>query len=74
MMRALPISGAILVAAGLLLIIKPPSYPHEERVFKLGDIEAKVQDERTIPGWVGGVLLGAGGVLVILGLKKPSGR
>ena len=73
-MRASLISGVILVAAGLLLIIKPPSYSHEERVFKLGDIEAKMQDERTIPGWVGGVLLGAGGVLVILGLQRPSGR
>ena len=73
-MRALLIAGAILVATGLLLIIKPPSYSHEERVFKLGDIEAKMQEERSIPGWVGGVLLGAGGVLVILGVKKASGR
>lgn len=69
-LRVLPVTGAILAALGLLLIIKPVSYSHEVRVFKLGDIEAKVQDERTIPGWVGGILLGAGGVLFILGLKK----
>jgi hypothetical protein len=69
-MRTLQILGAVLVAAGLFLIIRPPTYPHQESVFKLGDIEATVQDKRTVPGWVGGVLLGAGCVLVIVGLKK----
>jgi len=69
-MRTLQILGAVLVAAGLFLIIRPPSYPHQESVFKLGDIEATVQDKRTVPEWVGGVLLGAGCVLVIVGLKK----
>jgi hypothetical protein len=69
-MRTLQVLGAVLVAAGLFLIIRPPTYPHQESVFKLGDIEATVQDKRTVPGWVGGVLLGAGCVLVIVGLKK----
>jgi hypothetical protein len=68
-MRTLQILGAVLVAAGLFLIIRPPSYPHQESVFKLGDLEATVQDKRTVPGWVGGVLLGAGCVLVIVGMK-----
>jgi drug/metabolite transporter (DMT)-like permease len=70
-MRALQISGAILIAVGLFLIVKPPSYPHEESVFKLGDIEAKLQEKRTIPSWVGGALLGAGCVVLVVGLKKP---
>jgi hypothetical protein len=69
-MRTLQVLGGVLVAAGLFLIIRPPTYPHQESVFKLGDIEATVQDKRTVPGWVGGVLLGAGCVLVIVGLKK----
>ena len=69
-MRTLQILGAVLVAAGLFLIIRPPSYPHQESVFKLGDLEATVQDRRTVPGWVGGVLLGAGCVLVIVGMKR----
>jgi drug/metabolite transporter (DMT)-like permease len=70
-MRALQISGALLIAVGLFLIVKPPTYPHEESVFKLGDIEAKLQEKRTIPGWVGGALLGAGCMIVVVGLKKP---
>lgn len=69
-MRAVQISGAILIAVGLLLIFKPPNYTREQSVFRLGDLEAKVQQQRTVPGWVGGVLLGAGCVLVVVGLKK----
>ncbi len=69
-MRVLLISGAILIAAGLFLIIRPPSYSREESVFKLGNVEAKVQQEHTLPTWAGGVALGAGCVLVLVGLKK----
>lgn len=69
-MRTLQILGAVLVAAGLFLIVRPPSYPHQESVFKLGDIEATVQDRRTVPGWVGGALLGAGCVLIVVGVKR----
>ena len=71
-MRALQISGVILIADALFVLIKPPSYSHEESVFKVGDIEAKLQEQRTIPSWVGGALLGVGCVLVIAGLKKSS--
>jgi hypothetical protein len=70
--RTMPVVGAILIAVGLFMIIRPPAYPHEERVFKLGDIEAKLEEKRTVPAWVGGVLLGAGCVLVIAGLMKSS--
>lgn len=71
-MRTQLIMGAILIAAGLFLIMRPPSYPHQESVFKMGDLEATVQDRRELPGWVGGALLGAGCVLVLVGLKKRS--
>jgi hypothetical protein len=70
--RAVQVAGAVLIAVGLFMIVRPPTYPHEERVFKVGELEAKVQERRTVPGWVGGVLLGAGCVLVIAGLKKSS--
>jgi hypothetical protein len=39
-------------------------------VVKLGDIEAKMQQQHTVPGWVGGLALGAGAVLVVFGLRK----
>lgn len=69
-MRALQISGLVFVAIGLWVIIRPPSYSREESVFKLGELEAKMQREHSVPGWVGGLALGAGLVLVVVGLKK----
>ncbi|HKQ84121.1 MAG TPA: hypothetical protein VJS42_18130 [Steroidobacteraceae bacterium] len=69
-MRVLQIVGAILIAAGLFMIIKPPSYSREESVFKLGELEAKVQQQHKVPGWVGGVALGAGLVLVVVGFRR----
>ena len=68
-MRVLQIVGAILIAAGLFMIIKPPSYSREESVFKLGELEAKVQQHK-VPGRVGGVALGAGLVLVVVGFRR----
>jgi drug/metabolite transporter (DMT)-like permease len=71
-MRALQILGVVLIAGGLFCIIRPPSYPHEESVFKVGGIEAKLQERRPLPAWVGGALLGAGCVLVVVGLKRSA--
>lgn len=69
-MRALQISGAVLIVIGLWMIIRPPSYSREESVLKLGNIEAKMQQEHSVPGWVGGLALGAGLVLVVVGTTK----
>ena len=69
-MPALQISGAVLIVIGLWMIVRPPSYSREESVFKLGDIEAKMQQEHSVPGWVGGIALGAGLVLIVVGIKK----
>jgi len=69
-MRALQISGLVLIAMGLWVIIRPPSYSHAETVLKVGDIEAKMQQQRTVPGWAGGIALGAGIVLVVGAFRK----
>jgi drug/metabolite transporter (DMT)-like permease len=69
-MRYLTILGVMLIAAGLFVILRPPSYSSEQSVLKLGDLEAKVQQQRTVPGWVGGTLLGAGCVLLVFGMRK----
>jgi|WetSurMetagenome_2_1015567.scaffolds.fasta_scaffold566602_1 hypothetical protein len=69
-MRALQISALVLILAGVWIIVRPPSYSQEERVFKLADIEAKMRQEHPVPGWIGGIALGAGAVLLVVGLKK----
>ena len=69
-MRAIQVSGAILIVIGVWMVIRPPSYSREESVFKLGDVEPKMQQERQVPGWVGGMALGAGLVLLVVGSKS----
>ena len=71
-MKAFLISGLVLIAAGIILILRPPHYASEQSVLRLGDLEAKMQQERTVPGWVGGVVLGAGIGLLGAGLIKRS--
>jgi drug/metabolite transporter (DMT)-like permease len=69
-MRLLQVAGAFLIAAGMFMIIRPTSYSREESVFKLGNIEARMQQKHIVPAWVGGIALGAGLVLVVVGLKR----
>jgi hypothetical protein len=69
-MRIALIVGAVLAAAGLFILINGLSYKKEESVFKVGELEAKVKQEHAVPQWVGGLALGAGLVLVVVGLKR----
>ena len=59
-MKACLIAGLILIAAGIFLILRPPHYPAEQSVFKVGGFEARMQQERPLPEWVGGAVLGVG--------------
>ena len=69
-MRPVQIAGLVLIAIGVWFIVRPPSYSSDDKVFKLGNIEAQMRREHSLPGWVGGVAMGAGVVLVVVGLKK----
>jgi len=69
-MRILQIVGAILIAGGLFVLIKSPSYSSEKSVFKIGDVEANVAQEHVISPWVGGAALVAGVVIIVAGARK----
>jgi len=71
-MKASLIAGLLLIAAGIFLILRPPHYASEQSVFKVGQLEARMQEDRPLPGWVGGGVLGAGIVLLGVGLVKRS--
>jgi hypothetical protein len=69
-MRILQILGALLIAGGLFVLIKAPSYSSDKSLFKIGDVEAKVAQEHAIPPWAGGAALAAGVVLIVVGARK----
>ena len=69
-MKASIVAGFILAVGGLFLILRPPHYASRERVFKIAGVQASVRHEKTLPGWVGGGVLGAGIVLLAAGLVK----
>lgn len=69
-MRVLQVLGVILIAAGLFVLIKGASYSSEKSVFKIGDVEAKVAQEHSIPPWAGGAAVAAGVVLLVAGVRK----
>jgi drug/metabolite transporter (DMT)-like permease len=69
-MRILQVLGIILIAGGLFILIKGPSYSSDKSLFKIGDVEAKVSQDHTIPPWAGGAALVAGVVLVVAGARK----
>jgi len=69
-MRAVQIIGAILIAAGLYILVKSPSYSSDKSLFKVGQVEATVQQSHEVPAWAGGVALAAGVVLVVTGFRK----
>jgi hypothetical protein len=70
-MRILQIVGGILIAGGLFVLIKAPSYSSEKSVLKIGDVEAKVAQEQPVPTWMGGAAIAAGVVLIVVGARKP---
>jgi hypothetical protein len=69
-MRILQVLGVILIAGGLFIFIKGPSYSSDKSLFKIGDVEAKVSQDHTVPPWLGGVALVAGVVLIVAGARK----
>jgi len=68
--RILQIVGALLIAGGLFVLVKAPSYSSDKSVFKIGDVEAKVSQEHAIPPWAGGAAVAAGVVLLVVGARK----
>ena len=73
-MNALKMAAIVLIAAGVLgLVYGSFTYTKDTHEAKLGPLELSVKDKETvnIPVWagVGAILLG--GVLLVVGGKKP---
>jgi uncharacterized membrane protein len=70
-MRILQIVGLLLIAGGLFVLIKSPSYSSDKSLLKIGNVEAKVEQQHPIPPWVGGGVIAAGVLLLVVGARKP---
>ena len=69
-MRVVTLVGVLLLAAGFWVIVHGLSYPRQTSVLKVGEFEATYEEQRTIPGWVGGCTIAVGAVCVYAGLRR----
>jgi hypothetical protein len=69
-MRPLTLAGIALVAAGLFVAVRGVSYRTDRSVFKVGEIEASIQEERAIPAWAGAAGVIVGVVLILAGRRR----
>jgi uncharacterized membrane protein len=68
-MRIWRFIGVVLIAIGILILVRGWSYTSERGVLQLGEFKASVEERRTVPPWIGGVVIVAGVLLVITGRR-----
>ena len=69
-MRPLTLVGLLLVAAGLFVTVRGATYRGDRSVFKVGEIEATIQEERAVPPWAGVVGVVAGVLLILADRRR----
>lgn len=69
-MRPATLVGLVLVAVGGFILIRGLSYTSDRSVFKVGDIEASLEQKRSVPAWAGGLAAAAGLVLIVAGSRR----
>jgi drug/metabolite transporter (DMT)-like permease len=69
-MRPIAIIGALLVLAGLYVVINGASFTKEKTVLKAGPLEANVKQHESIPPWAGAVAILVGAGCIVVGVRK----
>jgi hypothetical protein len=69
-MRPLGWLGLVLILLGGYVLVRGLSYTSKRDVLKMGSLEATVEEQHTIPTWVGGVAAVAGVALVFAGVRR----
>jgi hypothetical protein len=74
-MRPVLVIGVILIVAGTYSLVRGLTYTSLRSVLKIGELEATVEEKKTVPAWLGAVALAGGAALVVASLKRrpPSG-
>jgi uncharacterized membrane protein len=74
-MKAITVVGVVLIVLGILALVYQGIPTKSERdVISVGPMQTSIETKRTIvlPPIVGGLVLAAGVVLVVMGFKKKS--
>ncbi len=74
-MKAITLVGIVLIVLGILALVYQGIPTKSERdVIRVGPVQTSIETKRTIvlPPIVGGLVLAAGVVLVVMGFKKKS--
>lgn len=72
-MRPLTLVGIILLALGAFIVFRGLNYSSDRSVLKVGELEASVEERRSVPVWAGGLAAAAGLVLVVAGARRRRG-
>lgn len=72
MRTSLIIAGIIIAALGVAGFLGKLNFTDQEEVLKIGDLSAKVEQERTVPQWLGGVAVLVGLGLIVVGVTRKS--
>ena len=68
-MRSTTLGGIALLLIGGFIAFRGLSYRSDRSVLKIGDLEAKVEERKAIPAWVGGILIVGGIAMLIAGAR-----
>ncbi|MDR3414952.1 MAG: hypothetical protein P4L83_02095 [Nevskia sp.] len=63
----LMIAGVLIAGLGVATAMGKFQYSENKEVLRLGEFSAKVQQEQTVPQWVGITAIAVGGLLVVGG-------
>ena len=70
MRMGLIVAGILVAAFGIAAFLGKLNFNRDKEVLKVGDLSATVQEEKTVPQWLGGVAVLVGAGLVVVGAMR----
>jgi hypothetical protein len=64
------VAGILIAAFGIAGFLGKLNFNHDKEVLKIGDLSAKVEEEKSVPQWLGGVAVLVGAGLVVAGAMR----
>jgi len=64
------IAGILVAAIGIAAFLGKLNFNHDKEVLKIGDVSAKVEEQKTVPQWIGGIAVLVGAGLVVAGAAR----